>query len=84
METRTVMYGKNGVPFTLIQVVRTPLESILAIGDREKSRKVIEESQKRKLTFSEQCKIAEMVEKLKQDFNLSKEKFNDTTNRRRV
>lgn len=72
METRTVLYGKNGVPFTYIKYAPTPLEEILAIGDREKCRKAIQEEGERNTSFVKgleiRKKIEEQVKRLGEEF----------------
>lgn len=62
METRTVLYGKNGVPFTYIRYAPTPLEQILAIGEREKCRKAIQEERERNTSYVKGLEIRKRIE----------------------
>jgi len=73
MERKGEKKRRLGNGITIERYAPTPLESILAIGNREKARKAIEESERKETSYVRQLEIRkemeEIVAKMKADYS---------------
>lgn len=71
MENKKREIGKNGVPFNVIQVTKTPLERIEDVGKRMRIREELDQRlYKKPLNKQQKKRMAMIVEKIHKDVRI--------------